>query len=72
MMVNNFHQYQQNSNYLLPVKPLNTKHTQKTMTQVIGNTSPDLGQAQKCGRVKPVNVNPHPLDKWISNYIIQT
>jgi hypothetical protein len=38
------------------------------MTCDDGNPCPDLGQAQKCGRVKLVNVIPPPLlDNWISN-----
>jgi len=30
------------------------------MTYDVGNSGPDLGQAQKCGRVKPVNGIPTP------------
>jgi len=39
------------------------------MAYDVGNPVPGLGQAQKCGRVKPVNGIPNlpPLDNWISN-----
>ena len=36
-------------------KHLNSLNTKKTMTYDVGNPNPDLGQAQRCGRVKPVN-----------------
>jgi hypothetical protein len=32
-----------------------TEHKKKTMTDDVGNPGPGLGQAQKCGRVKPGN-----------------
>ena len=34
--------------------PSQTLNTVKTMTYGVGNTGPGLGQAQKCGRVKPL------------------
>jgi hypothetical protein len=43
----------------ISTKPANTSHLnslntkKKTTTDDVGNTSPSLGQAQKCGRVKP-------------------
>jgi len=45
-----FNQYQQLQNV-----PLNSLITRKTMTYTNENPGPDYGQAQKCGRVKPVN-----------------
>jgi len=50
-MVNNFHQYQQNGNYLLP-KAIEHKHTQKIMTYKCRSLEI---QVPTCGRVKPVN-----------------
>jgi hypothetical protein len=35
-------------------KKLNSRITKMTMTYVVGNPSPLLGQEQKCGGVKPV------------------
>jgi hypothetical protein len=37
--------------------------TKKTMTYI--NPDPGLGQAEKCGRIKPVH-GILPLDTWIS------
>jgi hypothetical protein len=37
---------------------LNLLNTKKTTTYDVGNPGPGLGQAQKCGRVKPVNEIP--------------
>jgi hypothetical protein len=49
-------------------KHLLIEHT-KTMAYDVGNPVSGLGQAQKCGWVKPVNGIPnlHPLNNWISN-----
>jgi len=33
----------------------------------VGNPGPGLGQAPKCGGIKPFNGIQHPLDTWISN-----
>jgi hypothetical protein len=42
-----------------------TEH-EKTKTYDVRNPNPSLGQAHKCGRVKPVNETPiPPLDNWI-------
>ena len=41
---------------------LNSLNTKKTMTYDVGNPCPGMGQAQKCGRIKPVK-----KIKWISN-----
>jgi hypothetical protein len=41
--------------------PHTTEHKSKTMTYGIGNLDPDLGQAQKCNRVKSINVFATPL-----------
>ena len=43
--------------------PLNIK---KTITYGVGNPIPGLGQALKCGGVKP-DRNPPSLDNWISD-----
>ena len=43
------------------LKQLNTK---KTTTYDVGNPSPDLGQAQKCGRVNPVKEIIDNLKYW--------
>jgi hypothetical protein len=43
-----FQQYQQANN-------LKTIEKKKSMTYGIGNPGPGLGQAHKCGGVKPVN-----------------
>jgi hypothetical protein len=37
---------------------LKSLNTQKNTTYGVGNPGPGLGQAQKCGGVKPVNVIP--------------
>ena len=47
-----FHQYQQNEQSPLILSEL-TEH-KKTMTYDLGNSGSGLGQAQKCGSVKPV------------------
>jgi hypothetical protein len=42
------------------------KQTKPRHTYHDGNPSTDVGQAQKCGRVKPVNGIPNlPHDSWI-------
>ena len=38
----------------------NIEHKKKTITYGIGNSGPGLGQAQQCGRVKPINGIPTP------------
>jgi hypothetical protein len=48
------HQYQQNKQLLLILAEF-TEHTKKTTTYDVGNPDPGFGQAQKCGREKPVN-----------------
>jgi hypothetical protein len=51
-----FHQYQQNEHSPLILTEV-TEH-KKIMTCDVGNPGPALGQAQKCGVVKPVNGMP--------------
>jgi len=47
---------------------LNSLNTKKATTYDVGNLSPDLGQAQPCGGIKPVNGNTTPpFENWISN-----
>jgi len=41
--------------------------TKTPKTYGIENLDPGLGQAQKCGSVKPVNGSPIPSDNWISD-----
>ena len=64
MMVNNVHQYQPKLTIPSHLKSLNIK---KTMTYDAENPGSGLGQAHKCGRVKPVNGIPTAFDNWISN-----
>ena len=47
-----FHQYQQSRQ-----SPLTStiEHEKKTTTYDVGNPGPGLEQAQKCGRIKPIN-----------------
>jgi hypothetical protein len=45
---------------------LNSMNTKKTTTYDVGNPGPGLGQAQKCGRVKPVNWIPAPAHLLIT------
>jgi len=47
-----FHQYQQKGTITSHLNALNAK---KTMTYDVENPGTGLEQAQKCGRVKPVN-----------------
>ena len=47
-----FPKYQQNEKSLLILLKIKDK---KTMTYEVGDSVPDLGQAQQCGGVKPVN-----------------
>ena len=58
-----FLQYQQNQQS--PPLHLNSLNTKKTTIYDVGNPSPGLGQAQKCGGFKPVNGKPPLLDNWI-------
>ena len=53
-----FHQYQQNKQFISHLYSLNTKKRHN-----VGNLGLGLGQAQKCGLVKPVNVIPA-LPSW--------
>jgi hypothetical protein len=46
---------------------LNTLNIANTTTYGVENPDPGLGQAQKCGSVKPVNGSPIPSDNWISD-----
>ena len=48
-----FHQYQQNKQS--PLAFTHRTHKKKTMTYDVENSDPDMGQAQKCGRVKNLN-----------------
>jgi hypothetical protein len=52
------------------ISPQIIEHITNTTIYDAGNTGPGLGQANKYGRVKPVNgistIHP-PLDNWISN-----
>ena len=57
-MVNNSTSINITNNYLTPQI---TEHKFNAMTYVDGNLGPDLGQTQKCSRVKLVNVMPTPL-----------
>ena len=51
-MVNNSTDINKTNNHLSPQL---IEHKNKNMTYDIGNLSPYLGKAQKCGRVKLVN-----------------
>ena len=47
---------------------LNFLNRKETTTYDVGNLGPGLGQAHKCGGVKPANRIPNPsLENWISN-----
>ena len=52
-MVNNSTNIKKKQTITSHLNSLNIK--KKTMTYDVGNPGPGLGQAQKCGRVKPVN-----------------
>jgi len=54
-----FHQYQQS-------EKLHTR-TQKTKTHGVGREDPNLGHAQKGGKVKPIPGISFLSDIWISN-----
>jgi hypothetical protein len=45
----------------------NSLDTKTPKTYGIGNPDPGLGQAHKCGSIKPVNESPIPSDNWISD-----
>ena len=65
-MVNNFVNINKTNNHL--ASELSSLNKKKTTTHDFGNPGPGLGQAQKCGGVKPVNEIPT-LSSWylISN-----
>jgi hypothetical protein len=52
-MVNNFTNMNKTNNHIS--FELNSLNTKKTTIYDVGNLGPDLGQVQKCGRVKPDN-----------------
>jgi hypothetical protein len=56
-MVNNSNNINKTNNHL---STQNIEHKKKTITYGIGNSGPGLGQAQQCGRVKPINGIPTP------------
>ena len=64
-MVNNSTNINKTNNHLSPQQQspltsttitshLNSLNINKTTTYVVGNPGPGLGQAQKCGRIKPM------------------
>ena len=54
MVVNSSTNINQTNNHFSP----QSLNIEKTMTYAVGNPGPCLGQAQKCGRIKLVNVIP--------------
>ena len=53
-----FHRYQQNEHSSFTIAELTDHNKKKTTTYHVENPGPELGQAQICGGVKPVNVTP--------------